>query len=145
MPEVEESVVIARPRDEVYAFMTTAANVPLYSSNIVSYEMVSGQEGVAGAVAKGTSKVAGKRLDWTITLREADEGKRTFAETTESPVPFSLEMRFEDEGDGTRVTFHQRTQGLGGFFGKLADGVVVKLYARDVRANLEKAKLLLEA
>ena len=32
-----------------------------------------------------------------------------------------------------------------GFFGKLGDAVVVKLYARDVKSNLANAKTLLEA
>jgi uncharacterized membrane protein len=145
MPDIEESIVIARPREEVFAFMTASENVPLYNSNVVDYELVSGEERVVGAVAKGASKVAGRRLEWTTTLREVDEGKRTLIASTESKIPFTIEMRFEDDPGGTKVTFAQHTDSLGGFFGKLADPVVVKMYARDVHANLEKAKLLLES
>jgi len=145
MPDIQESIVIAKPREEVYEFMTAADNIPLYSSNVIEYEMVSGQERTVGSVARGASKVAGRRLDWTTTLREVDDGKRTFIESTESKIPFTIEMRFEDDPGGTKVTFAQHTDSLGGFFGKLADPVVVKMYARDVHGNLEKAKLLLES
>lgn len=145
MPEIEESIVIARPREEVYEFMTAVASVPLYSSNIIEYQLVSGKERTLGAVAKGASKVAGRRLEWTTTLREIDDGKRTLIASTESKIPFTIELRFEDDPEGTKVTFTQHTDSFGGFFGKLTEPVVEKLYARDVRGNLEKAKLLLES
>ena len=145
MPDIEETIVIARPREEVYEFMTAVANIPLYSSNIVEYELVSGEERTVGAVARGVSKVAGRRLDWTTTIREIDDGKRSVVDSVESKIPFTIEMTFEDDPAGTKVTFAQHTDSLGGFFGKLADPVVVKMYARDVRANLENAKVLLEA
>jgi uncharacterized membrane protein len=144
MPDIEETIVIARPREEVYEFMTAVDNVPLYNSNIIEFELVSGAERHVGAVSRGASKVAGRRLDWTTTLREVDDGKRTLMASTESKIPFSIEMRFEDDPGGTKVTFAQHTDSFGGFFGKLADPLVVKMYARDVRGNLEKAKLLLE-
>ena len=145
MPEIEESIVIARPREEVYEFMTASENVTLINSNVVEHEIVSGPERTVGTVAKGASKVAGRRLEWTTVIREIDDGKRAVIATTESKIPFTIEMRFEDDPDGTKVTWSQHTDPLGGFFGKLADSVVVKMYARDVRGNLEKAKLLLEA
>ena len=145
MPDIEESIVIARPREEVYEFMTASENVSLINSNVVDYELVSGEERTVGAVARGASKVAGRRLDWTTTIREVDDGKRTLIASTESKIPFTIEMRFEDDPGGTKVIWSQHTDSLGGFFGKLADSVVVKMYARDVHGNLEKAKLLLEA
>jgi uncharacterized membrane protein len=145
MPEIEESIVIARPREEVYEFMTASDSVQLYNSNVVDYELVSGEERTVGAVARGVSKVAGRRLEWTTTIREIDDGKRTLIASTESKIPFSIEMRFEDDPGGTKVTWMQHTDELGGFFGKLADSLVVKMYARDVQGNLEKAKLLLES
>ena len=57
---------------------------------------------------------------------------------------FCRTVTFSDEGSGTRVTWLQESESLGGVF-KLADGLVMKLYSRDVRSNLEKAKTLLEA
>jgi hypothetical protein len=33
---------------------------------------------------------------------------------------------------------------MGGFFGKLADPLVTRMYAKDVKSNLEKLKDLVE-
>ena len=44
------------------------------------------------------------------------------------------------------MTFHQESASFfKGFLGKLADPVVTRMYARDVRRNLAKLKELLEA
>ena len=48
-----------------------------------------------------------------------------------------------DEGEGTKVTWHQEMESLKGLF-KFADPIVLKMYARDVRSNLEKVKTILE-
>lgn len=53
-------------------------------------------------------------------------------------------MSVAEESSGTRFTWHQEMESLKGFF-KFAAPVVLKLYARDVRANLEKAKTILES
>ena len=101
MPDIEESIVIARPREEVYEFMTATENVPLYSSNMVEYELVSGDERSVGAVSRGVTKVAGRRFEWTTVLREVDDGKRALIASTEAKIPFTIEMRFEDDPGGT--------------------------------------------
>ena len=43
------------------------------------------------------------------------------------------------------MTWHQESETYGGFFGKLADPLVTRMYAKDVRSNLEKMKELVEA
>ena len=42
------------------------------------------------------------------------------------------------------MSWHQEMESFKGVF-KFADGIVLKLYSRDVRSNLEKAKTLLES
>ena len=52
---------------------------------------------------------------------------------------------FEEVPDGTRVTMHQDMDPFAGFFGKLADPLVTRMYSRDVKGNLEKLKDILES
>jgi uncharacterized membrane protein len=145
LPVVEESVVINKPRQEVFDFMTVTGNVPLWASNVVEFERLSGEEQTVGGVAKGAVKVAGRRLDFTQTILEVEPGSRMKSESTDAKIPFRMELRFADDGAGTKVTLWQDTDSFGGFFGKLGEPVVVKLYSRDVRGNLENAKTLLES
>ena len=141
----EESVIVDRPVEDVFAFFQNPDNVTLYSTNVISYERVSGHDGEVGAVVHGVVKVAGRRLDITEELAGVEQGKCLRRRSTDSPVPYEVETRFEPADEGTRVTWHQESGSLGGVFGKLADGIVTKMYARDVRSSLENAKTLMEA
>ena len=145
MPIVEESLVINRPRSEVFAFAVDPANVLLYSSNLTEYEKTSDGPVGRGTTYRGLTRVAGKSIPWTSELVEFEEGRRFVNRSVESPMAWEIEATHEDFDGGTKVTFHQEIGALGGFFGKLADPLVTRLYAKDVRSNLEKMKELLEA
>ena len=144
MPTIEESVTIDRPRGEVFAYATDPNKITEFSSNLVEYEQQSDGERGKGAVDRGVAKVAGKRLEFTSEITEWQPGERMVARSIDAPMDFVLTQTFEDAGDGTKVTFHQEVPNLGGFFGKLGDAVVTKMYSRDVRANLESLKIILE-
>lgn len=144
MLTVEESIVINHPRQQVWEFMIDPDNVPVYSSNVVEYELVSGGKQEVGRVCRGVVKVAGRRLDLTDELVEVESGRGGRLVSKDATIPYTLSFRYEDEGEGTKVTWHQEMESLKGVF-KFADPIVLKLYARDVRSNLEKAKTILEA
>ena len=146
MPVVDESITINKPRSEVFAFFLDPENVRMCSSNLSDYELVFGDGRSKGSVFRGAVKIAGKTMPFTAEVTEYEDGSRVVQRSTDAKIPYTLEIRYEDAaGDATSVSWHQETESLGGFFGKLADAVVVKMYERDVRSNLEKAKTLLEA
>ena len=145
MPVVDDSININRPRSEVFAFATDPENIPLYSSNLIEFEQVTEGPVGKGTRNRGSVKVAGKRIDFTVEVVEFDEGRRLASRSVESPIPFELDVSYEDADGGTRVSWHQESPGFKGFFGKLTDPLVNRMYAKDVRSNLEKLKDLLEA
>ncbi len=144
MLTTEESIVIDKPRAVVAEFFADPANTELYSSNIVDYEVISGGAKEVGRQAKFSIKVVGVRLDFTDELVEYVEGERAKLVSRQGKIPYSMTLEFADEGAGTKVTWHQESESLGGVF-KFADGLVLKMYAKDVHSNLEKAKALIEA
>ncbi len=144
MLTVEESITINKPRMEVWEFMTDPDNVPVYSSNIIEYELVSGEKQEVGRICRGSVKVAGRRLEMTDEMVEVETGRMGKIVSKDATIPYTLWINYEDEGSGTKLTWHQEVESLKGFF-KFADPIVLKLYARDVRSNLEKAKTILEA
>ena len=81
-------------------------------------------------------------------MTELDGGVAVTYESVESPMAFSYSYsyRFADaEGSGTTVMFHQDVPTIGGFFGKLTDPIVTRMYSRNVATNLANLKELLEA
>ena len=144
MLTVDESIVIDKPRTEVYEFMIEPDNVTDYSSNVVEYELVSGNKDEIGRACHGVVNVAGRRLELTDKLVEHEPGRGGKLVSEDATIPYSITLTYEDEGDGTKVSWHQEMESLKGVF-KFADGIVLKLYGRDVRSNLEKAKTILES
>ena len=144
MLTIDESIIVNRPRSEVWDFMIDPENVTVYSSNIIEYELVSGEKDKVGRKCRGAAKVAGRRLELTDEMVEIEEGRRAKTVSEDATVPYSLEFTYEDEEQGTKITWHQEVESLKGVF-KFADPIVLKLYTRDVRSNLDKAKTLLES
>ena len=56
-----------------------------------------------------------------------------------------MRYEFDEVPDGTRVTVKFEPGSFGGFFGRLADPLVTRMYARDVRGNLETLKDILHS
>jgi uncharacterized membrane protein len=144
MITIDESIVIDKPRPEVFDFFADPDNVAVYSSNIVDYEVISGEPDAVGRKARFAVKVVGVRLDYTDEVVERVPNERAKLESRDGRIPYSITLTFADDGSGTKVTWLQESETLGGVF-KFADGLVVKMYSKDVRSNLEKAKALLEA
>lgn len=145
MPVVEETIIIKAPRDEVFAFATDPANVPLYSSNLVEFEKTSEGRVGKGTTYRGVVKVAGRSLTWTAEVSEFDQGLLFVNRSLESPMAWETRVTYEDDAGDTLVRWRQEVDNFGGFFGKLADPLVTRMYAKDVKSNLEKLKELLEA
>ena len=145
MPVVEESIVISKPRAEVFAFAADSANLLDWSSNIIEYEASPPGPVQSDTTAKGVTRVAGRNVEWTSKVTELEEGAVFTYASVESPMAFTYSYRFEDAEGGTKVTFHQDVPTIGGFFGKLADPIVTRMYSRSVSTNLANLKELLEA
>ena len=138
MPEIEESVSIPRPQQEVFDVVSDPENIPKFDSSVVHVERLGeGALGV-GTRFRGTSKVLGRSFDWTAEVTEHDPPRRSTSKSVEGKMDFTVSMTCEPEGDGTRLTQRiEAASGLGGIFGRIADPLVQKVQARTVRANLE--------
>jgi hypothetical protein len=144
MHEVKETIFIERIPEDVHLFLTDTDNALLWQSNLVDYELLS-EEYRKGSMLRGVNKVAGRRLEWAAEVVEHELGERAVIRSTKAPMDFELEYRFAPVDSGTEMTYLMSVKEFGGFFGKLADPLVVRLYGKDVRSNLEKLKELLEA
>lgn len=142
MPRVEESVYIDRPVEDVFAYVIDPANQTTIHSNMIEFH--SDEPVQKGSRSNGTTRVAGRSIEWTAEVTEFHPPSRVEIRSVEAPMSFHLTWRCTPEGEGCRVTFQQEVGSLGSFFGRLADPIVTKMYARDMRGNLENLKTLLE-
>ncbi len=146
MPTVTENIVINRPKTEVFAYMQDPTNTPRYNSNLIEFHKISDGPVGKGTQYRGLAKVAGRKIEWTAETTEWEENRHWHSRSMESPVSFEIDVTVKDLEGNTHVTFHQENASFfEGFLGKLADPVVTRMYARDVRRNLARLKDLLEA
>jgi uncharacterized protein YndB with AHSA1/START domain len=145
MLSMEESIVIDRPRKEVWQHATDPASWPLWQTNVLEYEPEREGEPQPGDRARSVAKIAGRQIEVVDQVTEATTGETYAFKGVDGPFDYAFTWRFEDTDDGgTRLTIRGESPGLGGFFGKF-DPLVVRLFSRDVRGNLENLKTLLEA
>lgn len=146
MPSIRERVVIARPRDEIWAFVIDPANNERWQSNTVeAFREGPVDEVEVGERLGGAVRVAGQRIDWEGEVTEADAPERFAARSTRSPIPFTYRFVLREVDGATELTFTQETQWTGGVFGRLADGLMRRAYEKDVRGNLRTLKRRLES
>ena len=72
MPVVEESVVIARPPQEVFEFLSRFENIAVYDSSVTSSGQVGDGPVGMGSRGRGTSKIMGQQFDWVVEVVEFD-------------------------------------------------------------------------
>jgi uncharacterized membrane protein len=145
MATIDESVVIERPREDVRAFMRDPQNQPMWQANMLEFTKLDEGDPRKGTRYLGVTKVAGRKVEWTAEISEWDEVDFYEMQAIASPVGWHLRFGFDEVPNGTRVTMHQELDPFAGFFGKLADPLVTRMYSRDVKGNLETLKDILES
>ena len=94
--------------------------------------------GGVGTRWRGTSKILGRRFEWTTEITEFDRPRRSSSRSIEGKLQFTVTILVEPADGGTRFTYRvDVASGLGGVFGRLADPIVERAQARTVRANLD--------
>ena len=142
MPQAQHGVTIARPPDEVFAFVADGERGPEWRSGIVDIRRVAGQ-GPGTRYAQGVQGPLRRRItaDYEITVYEP--GRCLELQTTAGPVRPHGRFDVAAVEGGARLTFSLDAE-LTGLHRHLKGGMVQRTMDAEVRA-LEKLKQVLEA
>jgi len=143
MAKLEQSVVINRPIEEVFAFVSDFEKSPQWMSELVEAKQTS-----EGPVGVGTTYTAvanplGRRAESTQEVVEYELNRKFAYKSTSGPVASKDNYTFESVAGGTKVTRAIEAE-MGGFF-KLAEPLVVRMMRRQFETNFAILKDLLEA
>ncbi len=144
MPEFHSTTTIARSREEVFTYLVDPEAQTLWQSGLQEFDADWTDEPKVGDRARGTVKVAGKKVHWETETTEVTRPDRIAFRSVESPFPFEISYTLVDSGGSTEVRHDGSTEALGGFFGKLADPLVALMYQRDMNSNLANLKAIME-
>lgn len=128
----------------VFSYVADADKYLLWQAQVTTYTY-DGEPRV-GTKARAQVRFLGRTMDVVGETTQWDPPKVAAYTLIESPLPASGAIRCEPSGDGCVVTQTiEVTAGLGNFFGKIAEPVVVRLYRKQMETNLAMLKELAEA
>ena len=141
MIEVEHTLEIARPRDEVFEYLTDVSRLPEWQSSAESAQLEG--ELREGARIKEVRTFMGRRATSTLEVSEYLPPSRFGLHVVEGPIRYSVEHALEELDGRTRVTFVGRGETKG--VPRLMHGAVRRAVERQFVKDLEVFKRNLEA
>ncbi len=141
MVKVEISLHINRPVAEVFKYMNDPTKMPEWNSTIE--EATPSETPVkVGTRIRSRLRMLGRTMEGTYEVVELEPNKRVVNKSDE-PFPWKAIITFQAENGGTRLVSAAEGE-LGGFF-KLSEPIFARIVKKQLQAQYETAKELLEA
>ena len=144
MIEVATSVLIDKPIDKVFEFVTTPENDAQWYIGVESRDHTPGEPPGVGSTSQSTMRFLGVSVtvDWEVT--GYDPPKKIAVKTIKGPVSVNAVYDFEAVHAGqTKVAVHG-TADVGGLF-KVAEPIAERMAQRQWEASFENLKDVLES
>jgi uncharacterized membrane protein len=125
------AVVIARPLDEVFAFVADARNRPQWDDSVESEELTSPEPIGVGSTVRTRMRSMGRDLEYTWEVVEHEPPSRQRIESSSGPFATTLEYDLAERPEGTSVRFSVTGRPTGML------RLMQPLIARRTRQNLD--------
>ena len=143
MATFEINLVIHRPIEEVFAFISNAENLPRWRAATLEVTPVSSGDPNVGSVFKGRFTFLGRPFEGNLEVMAREPHQRYATKMVGGPFPLEAHYTLEQAAEGTRLTLIIQGE-TGGFF-KLAEPLVVSMARRAYESDLHNLKEMLEA
>jgi uncharacterized membrane protein len=139
---VSDSVVVARPVPEVFAFVADHENLPAWTVGVKQARRLTDGPPANGSRYRVVGTLLGRPVGASYLVTGLEPG-RSFEGAMTSPVfGFCERYRFESAGDGTRVSMTATVEPRGLF--RLLAPVLAAGVRRQVKADHRRLKAVLE-
>ena len=143
MIQLEKSIIIHRPIEEVFAFVDDQSNAPEWQDGLVEVRRTT--EGPIGVGTRHTfvRTFMGQRMQGSNEYIEHEPNKCVRFRSTSGPIPFQFAYLTEPAATSTQVTsvMEMHPEGLS----EQAEAEMSKSLSGEMEANLSKLKVLLES
>lgn len=144
MHTFSESIHIDRPRQQVWRYLTDPELTKMWAG-FERMDVIGDQPMAKGTRIQEVYRFLGKRMNMVDEVVEYEDGTHIAFRSVEAPIANEVDETLTDEDGGTRVNLVMRTDDTGGFFGKLAEPVIERMFGRELRQQLHRLKDLCEA
>jgi hypothetical protein len=142
MARIEDSIVIKRSVEQVFAYTTNAKNWPKWQSVIPEAEQTSQGPINVGSTFKGVSHVMGRSMKWTAVATEYESNKKWGKNIASGDVSIEEYMAYSPVGGGTAFTILYIMKAVG--FLKLLLPIMARSMSKETKKSLGNLKTILE-
>jgi hypothetical protein len=143
MFEIEESVLIDRPIETVWAFVMDVAREPLWQTTLTAARLETPGPIEAGSVVCEVRRFLGRQIETTWRCVACEAPTLSSIESVSSPFAWNGTYHLSPEGAGTRFTLVMHAD-PGAFF-RVAEALFARMAHREVAGTLANLKDVLEA
>jgi carbon monoxide dehydrogenase subunit G len=143
MAKFELKLVINRPIEEVFGFISNAENLPRWRASALEVTRTSSEPSGIGSVFKARFSFLGRPFDGDLEIIVHEPHGKYGTKMIGGPFPLEARYSLEPAVNGTSITMV--VEGTPGGFFKLAEPLVVSLAKRSYEADLNNLKEMLEA
>ena len=140
---VTEAVSIARPCDEVFAFLADGRNRPQWDTTVISEELTSPEPVGVGSTIHSRMRAMGREVDFDWRVTQFDRPARMDIVSTSGAMPTSLTIEFTEAAAGcdVRATIEGSPEGMM----RLVEPLIAETVRSTLATGLARAKDLLES
>ncbi len=142
MIKVENSGIINRPVEEVFAFVGDQTNARLWQSGVVEVRRTTDGPLRVGTTHTIVRNFMGRRMEATNEYVAYEPNKRITFKGTSGPVRFEFSYLFESTAEGTKLTGDMQMQPTGLL--RLAEPLIGASLRREMKAAVGVLKDVLE-
>jgi hypothetical protein len=140
---VDESLVIARRREDVARYMFDWRNDPEWIGGISEARLVTdGDFGVGSRVARIASFM-GRQIEYVLEVDQYEPNSRVAMRSVKGPFPMTVAYELEEAEGGTRARVRVGGDATG--FYRIARPLLDRAAARSIAGDLKRLKGLLES
>jgi uncharacterized protein YndB with AHSA1/START domain len=143
MMRAEESIIVERPIDHVFAYFTDPATIPEWQSSALEIRLEGEGPMRAGSRVVEKRKFLGRTMESTMEVVEHEPPRRFTIKVSSGPVPFHVTNDLSETESGTLI--RSVIEGEPGGFFRLAEPLVLRAVQREFRNNLATLKDVLES
>ena len=136
-------VVIARPIDDVFAFIADARNRPQWDDSVESEELTSPEPVGRGSTVRTRMRSMGRDYEYTWEVVEHDPPHRQRIDSTSGPFPTTLAYELSENGTGTTVRFSVTGRPAGAM--RLLQPLIARRTQQNLDAGFARLKEVLES
>ena len=143
MPRIAGDIVIDRPLDEVFEFVTDERNEPLYNAALLQSDKVSDGPVGIGTCCHALHRSPGRPVGMEVQITAYERPRRMASRTTMSWSDIDGALTFEPQGESTKMRWSWNVHPKG--FAKLLWPLVGVMGRRSERACWRQLKRYMES